>query len=191
MADLVIKNWHAALAQISESGRKLGKSKLFEDIKRGRLRRQADGTFHLRDLERYMASLPMQGTPDGITERAQDRQRRKEEAEIRKLEAAAKREEFDLLVKMGRYVPREQVHLELAARAVILSLALKTALEARILDIISAIDGNPKKSLPLMELLESIMDEAFNDYSREMEFELQFVEDTTSVKPHEKTRGLP
>ena len=171
------KDWRAALAHISESGRKLGKSKFFEDIKRGLLRRQADGGFRLRDLERYMASLPLAGTQDGIAERAQDRQRRKEEAEIRKIEACAKREEFDLAVKMGRYIPREQVHLELAARAVALSLGLKTALEARGLEIISAIDGNPKKSLPLQELLESILDEALNEYSREMEFELEFVED--------------
>lgn len=174
---LSFKDWRAALAHITESGRKLGKSKFFEDIKRGRLRRQADGSFRLRDLERYMASLPMAQASEAQTERAQDRQRRKEEAEIRKIEAAARREEFDLAVKMGRYIPREQVHLELAARAVTLSLGLKTALEAKSLDIISALDGNPKKSLPLQELLEGILDEAFNSYSREMEFELEFVED--------------
>ena len=172
------KDWRTALAYITESGRKLGKSKFFEDIKRGLLRRQADSSFRLRDLERYMASLPMAQASEAQTERAQDRQRRKEEAEIRKIEAAARREEFDLSVKMGRYIPREQVHLELAARAVTLSLGLKTALEAKSLDIISVIDGNPKKSLPLQELLEGILDEAFNSYSREMEFELEFVEDT-------------
>ena len=45
----------------------------------------------------------------------------RQEADIRKAEAAAEREEFDLQVKKGRYIRRDQVYAELAARAVTLS----------------------------------------------------------------------
>lgn len=174
---MVLKDWRAVLAYVDENGRKLGKTKLFEDIKKGRLKRQPDSTFRMRDVDRYMASLPLSGTPDIVAEKAADRQRRKEEADIRRAEAAAKREEFDLAVKMGKFVAREQVHLELAARAVTLAAGLKTAFEARNLDLVAAVDGNPKKSAALLELLEASLDEAMNEYSREMEFQVTFVEE--------------
>lgn len=172
-----LRDWRAVLAHVEENGRKLGKTKMFEDIKKGRLKKQPDGTFKQRDVDRYMASLPMAGTPDAMAEKAADRQRRKEEADIRKAEAAAEREEFDLAVKKGRFVPREQVHLELAARAVTLASGLKTAFEAQHLDLVALVDGNPRKGAALVERLEAMLDEALNEYSREMEFEVTFTEE--------------
>ena len=53
------KNWKEALTYLQEDcGRKIGQTKLFADIKAGRLRKQPDGTFKRRDLDRYAASLP-------------------------------------------------------------------------------------------------------------------------------------
>ncbi len=119
-----LKDYRAVLTYTEENGRKLKKTKLFDDIKKGRLKKQPDGTFRQRDVDRYMASLPMAGTPDAVAEKAADRQRRKEEADIRKAEAAAEARTFDLAVKKGRYVLKDQVHLELAARAGTLSSGL-------------------------------------------------------------------
>ena len=169
-----LQDWRGVLSYIAENGHKLGKTKLYDDIGRGRLKKQPDGTFKLRDVDRYMASLPLTGTPDVVAEKAADRRRRKEEEEIRRIKATADKEEFDLAVKKGRHIPKEQVHLELAARAVTLASGIKTAFEARNLDFVAAVDGNPKKSLALTSLLESILDEAMNEYSREMEFEVVF-----------------
>lgn len=175
MEQATIKDWRAILAYIDENGRKLGKTKLFDDIKKGRLKKQNDGTFRQRNVDRYMVSLPMSGTPDIVAEKAVDRQRRKEEADIRKALAAAEREEFDLAVKKGKFILKEQVHLELAARAVTLASNVKTSFEARNLDLVDVVGGNPKKGAALADLLESIVDEAFNEYSREMEFEVTFM----------------
>ncbi|WP_297829133.1 hypothetical protein [uncultured Desulfovibrio sp.] len=180
-----LRDWRAVLAYVEENGRKLGKTKMFEDIKKGRLKKQPDGTFRQRDVDRYMASLPMAGTPDAVAEKAADRQRRKEEADIRKAEAAAEREEFDLAVKKGRFVPREQVHLELAARAVTLSSGLKIAFEAQHLDLVALVDGNPRKGAALVERLEAMLDEALNEYSREMEFEVTFEAEQTEAPEQE------
>ena len=65
------KNWKEALTYLQEDcGRKIGQTKLFADIKAGRLRKQPDGTFKRRDLDRYAASLPTAGTPpDGSGKR--------------------------------------------------------------------------------------------------------------------------
>ena len=50
-----LKDYRAVLTYTEENGRKLGKTKMFEDIKKGRLKKQPDGTFHQRDVDRYMA----------------------------------------------------------------------------------------------------------------------------------------
>lgn len=169
-----IQSTKEALTYIEENGRKVGKTKLYEDINIGRLKKQADGTFKQRDIDRYMVSLPMMGTSDAVAERAADRQKRKEEQEIRRIKAIADKEEFNLAVQKGKYIPKEQVHLELAARAMTLSAGLKTAFEAQGLETIYLVEGNPKKILTLVERLENILDEALNEYSREMEFTVQF-----------------
>ena len=169
-----LKDWRAVLAYVEENGRKLKKSKLYVDIGKGLLKKQADGTFRQRDVSRYMASLPLSATPDSLATKASDRQNRKEEQEIRRICAIADKEEFLLAVKKGQYILREQVHLELAARAVTLSAGLKTTFESRGLDIIDAVAGSPKKAQELLVFLENILDEAFNDYSRPIDFEVTF-----------------
>lgn len=170
-----LKNWQEVLRFIEENGRKLGKTKLYNDINLGRLKKQTDGSFKTRDVNRYMATLPLAGTPDAVAEKAADRQRRKEEADIRRAEAVAEREVFDLAIKKGRYIPREQVHLELASRAVTLSSGIRTSIEAHVLDLIEATDGNPKRSAHFLEQMEALLDEAFNEYSREVEFDVTFI----------------
>lgn len=175
-----IKDYRSMLAYAEEQGRKVKKTKLFQDIKKGLLKKQPDGSFRKKDADRYLASLPMAGTGDLVAEKASDRQRRKEEQEIRRITNAANREEFDLEVKKGKFIPREQVHLELAARAVTLATGLKTAFEAHGLDIIALVDGNPKKAAALIEFLEKLLEESFNEYSRPMEFEIEFIEEDVS-----------
>ena len=183
---LSLADWRAVLAFIEEGGRKVGKSKLFEDIKKGRLKRQADGSFRPRDVERYMAALPLLGTSDSVAERAADRQRRKEEQEIRRISAIADKEEFLLAVRRGQFIPKEQVHQELAARAVTLATGLKTAFEARALDIIALVEGSPKKAAPLIELLEALLEEALGEYSREMEIIVEFAEPASGDETREE-----
>lgn len=174
-----LKDYKAALDYITtEMGRKIGKTKLYADISAGKVKKEPDGSFKTRNIEKYAVSLPMLGTPDALVERVADRTRRKDEQEIRRIAAVADREEFALKVKKGEYVPKAKVHLELAARAVTLSSGLKTTLEAHILDIVATAGGEPKKASATMERLEGILDEAFNEYSREMEFEVTFTEAT-------------
>lgn len=161
------------LAYIGENGRKVKKTKLYEDIRLARLPKQPDGTFSRRKVDRYMASLPTTGTSDAVATQAADRLRRREEADIRRAEAQAAKEEFNLNVKKGLFIPRDTVHADLAARALTLSASIKTAFEAHALDIIATAEGNPKKNLAFVARLEAIFDEAMSEYSREMEITVE------------------
>ena len=172
------KTWKEALTYLQEDcGRKIGQTKLFADTKAGRLRKQPDGTFKRRDLDRYAASLPTAGTPDKLATDAARRQREKEEQEIRRIRVAADKEEFILKVKQGQYISRDDVYQELAARAVALSASLKTAFEARSLDVIALVEGNPKKSGPFVEHIEQVIDEAMNEYAKPIEIEVTFTDE--------------
>ena len=175
------KNYREVLAYAGECNRKVGKSKLFADVSLGRLKKQPDGSFKKRDVKRYFASLPMAGTTDVVAERVADRQRRREEEEIRRIKAVADKEEFDLAVKKGRFVAKEKVHLELAARAVTLASGLKSGLEAQALDLIALVEGNPKKAAVFLGKLEELLDEAMNEYSRPMELTVEFEPDEPKV----------
>ncbi len=169
-----LKTAKDVLNYIQEQGRKVGQTKLYDDMNAGRLRKQKDGSFKLRDVNRYMQSLPMLGTSDAVADKAADRQKRKEEAEIRRIQAVADKEEFNLAVAKGKFIPKEQVYLELAARAVTLAASLKTAFEANATDMVYMVDGNPKKVAAFVEHLERTLDEALNEYSREMDIEVTF-----------------
>ena len=125
-------------------------------------------------MTRYAASLPTAGTPDKLATDAARRQREKEEQEIRRIRVAADKEEFILKVKQCQYISRDDVYQELAARAVALSASLKTEFEARSLDVIALVEGNPKKSGPFVEHIEQVIDEAMNEYAKPIEIKVTF-----------------
>ncbi len=167
----IFKTTGDVLAYLQESGRKIEKSKLYEDIKAGHLKK-SEGRFRKRDIDRYAARLPLSTTPDGRVKEVEDRQRRKDEAEIRIKEATARREEIRTAVMEGQYVRREQVDQELAARAMTLASGLKSQFEAAALELVSTVGGEPKKSRALVMALEEVLDGALTEYAKTMEFEV-------------------
>lgn len=167
----IFKNAGEVLAYLQESGRKIEKSKLYEDIKAGFLKK-SDRQFKKRDIDRYAARLPLSTTPDGRVKEVEDRQRRKDEAEIRIKEATAEREEMRAAVMKGKYVLREQVDQELAARAMTLASGLKSQFEAAALDLVNKVGGEPKKSRALVAALAEVLDKGLGEYSKIIEFEV-------------------
>lgn len=162
------------LAYVEDAGRKLAKTKLYDDVRAGRLRKMPDGTFRKKDVDKYILKLPTMGTPDGLAEKVADRQRRKEEADIRRAEAAAKREEFDLAVKTGRYILREDVYHELAVRAVTLREGLKVTMLAHAPKIIGMVGGDASKADDMMAFYERMIDELMGQYARPIIIEAVF-----------------
>lgn len=167
-----LKDIKEVLKYIEEQNRKVRKTKLYEDVNKGLLKKQADGTFRLRDVDRYLVSLPMLGTTDSVAEKASERQRRKEEQEIRRIKAVADKEEFDLAIKQGKYIAKEKVYQELAARAVTLSMQIKTAFEVNAIELVELVEGNPKKTNTMKQKLIDILENALAEYSKEMDIEV-------------------
>ena len=154
-----------------ECGRQIEKTKLYDDAKKGLLRKE-NRKYRKVDVDKYAASLPRSTTPDGRVADAEDRQRRREEAEIRIKEAQAAREEKKNDILDGKYVLREDVDQELAAKAVTLNMGLKSKVEAAALELVTKVGGKPKRARTLVQALEVLIDAACNEYAQPMEFEV-------------------
>lgn len=181
----VLTSCKDVLAYAEQQGRKIAKTKLYGDVSRGKLKKQPDGSFRVKDVDRYFLSLPSLGTPEGLAEKVADRMRRKEEADIRRAEAAARREEFDLDVRLGKYIPREQIYLELAGRAVTLRDSLKNMMETHAVDLIDMVQGDPNLSAGFLEILDRMLDECLGEYARplSLEVEIETIDEDTAVAP--------
>ena len=174
MNDDSLKNIAAVLSYLQEENRSIAKTKLYDDIRSGLLRRQKDKSFKLKEVKRYAASLPFSGTPERLAEEAGARLAEREEQEIRRIKAVADKEEFNLMVRKGEYIRRDAVFQELAIRAVALASGLKTFFESRALDLVAEVEGNPKKTLNLVRALEGGLDAALNEYAQTDNIELIF-----------------
>ncbi|GFM33304.1 hypothetical protein [Desulfovibrio subterraneus] len=164
------------IEHLTSQQRKIAKSKLYADIKSGRLRKRENG-FVQSDVDAYARTLPFITTPDKQANSAEDLARRKQEAEIKRIEEQAKREQIKRLREEGKLIPREDVEMELSTRGVALETGLKSAIEVQVLELINVVEGNPNHSHTLINMLESIIDTALHEYSREMEIEVEFIND--------------
>lgn len=126
----------------------------------------------------------MAETPEMVAQEAEERVRRKDNADIRIKEAEARRKELAADVAEGKYIPRDMVEQELAARAVTLNSGLKSAVEAQALDLIETVDGNPKQAHRFLAKMEAVIDGLSNNYAQPMEIEVNL--DDPSLNPEQK-----
>jgi len=172
-----LKNLAAVLAHLVAEGRKIGQSKLYNDVGRGLLRRQQDGTFAHKDVKAYAARLPLVAMPEKEAAVVQEYAERKAKAEAEKLEAQAEAERFRNQVRAGMYVKRNDVEVELAVRAGVLATGLRTMFETSLLDFIHLANGDPRTAQTLLAAFEQRLDAAINEYARPMEYEAELIED--------------
>lgn len=171
------------LEHLLKNGRKIKKSKLYQDIRKGILRRNADLTFSVSNVNKYGTTLPMAETPEMVAQEAEERVRRKDNADIRIKEAEARRKELAADVAEGKYIPRDMVEQELAARAVTLNSGLKSAFEASSLDLIDAVGGDPKQAHHFLRKVEAIIDNLSNRYAQPMEIEVNLDDPSLNPEP--------
>ena len=78
--------------------------------------------------------------------------------------------EYDRKVKEGKYILREDVSLELAGRAMALSVGLRSALQIAAQELVLAAGGDKNRADDLVREIEKHLDEALNEFSRPMTF---------------------
>jgi len=161
------------LEYLDGSGWKLKKTSLYRHQKEGKILPAADGSYRQRDVDKYAkAWLKQKSTGKRINEKTDELQRRKLEIELKNLEIDHNRKSFAYEKEQGKFIPREQLEIELATRAGILDAGLKHWVQSRAAEWIRTVDGDMKKTGDLINLMNRDLDEHINGYARPIEYQV-------------------
>lgn len=149
-------------------GWKVQKTKAYADKKAGSIMAQPDGSFLMSDVDRYIVKAELKKA-DGA-DPTTDRQERKSEAETTKIEKQAAYWEHKMLVESGKYVPREQMEHELAARAAYLRTDFENFGRSRAAEMVAIVDGDPAKTPELLDFFLKSSSDWLDRYAKQKEF---------------------
>jgi len=80
--------------------------------------------------------------------------------------------EIEVAALQGKYVPREDVELELAARGIVLGATLKQAVHTRAPGWLSLVEGNPTRLPELVTAMNEAIAASLDDYATAEGFEV-------------------
>lgn len=165
----------SVLSYLQGQGRKISQAQIYKDLKRGLLRRQKDRSFRQRDVDMYASSLVMLAMPQREADESTDLAREQMRENIEKIREQKLSIRFTREKDSGKYILREDVALELASRAATLSLALRGVFRLNVADYIRMAGGDVTKAEEIAAEFEKNLDMALNEYSRPMEFKIEFL----------------
>lgn len=168
------------LAHLRAQGRKISQSQLYKDLRRGHLRREADGSFTQRAVDRYAQTLALVSMPESRASELEGLAEQEMREKIGKTREQRLSINFDRQVKEGKYLPREDVALELASRAAALGVGLRSVFRLHAPDYIRMVGGDVGKADDLAAEFEQNLDAALNEYSRPLDFKVEYVPENSS-----------
>lgn len=184
------KDIAAVLEYLGTSGWKVTQTSLYRHQKEGKFLPQPDGTYLQKDIDKYAKTfLKQKSTGKKVNEKTDELQRRKLEEELRILDLDRRRKELALEKDLERFVPREQVQLEMAARAGVLEAGLKHWVQSRVGEWIRAVDGDQRKIAHLINMMNRDLDEHINSYAAAVDFQVVIDEDE-EMDPNESEMGF-
>ena len=161
------------LKYLTAEGWKVTRTSLYRHHKEGKLAPRPDGTYALRDVDRYAKSwLKEKSTGKRVGEAMEELQRRKLQLEIANQELENKRKSLAYDKDLDRFVPRELMEIELATRAGILDAGLKHWVQSHAAEWIRMADGDTKKVGDVINLMNRDLDEHINSYARPQEYQV-------------------
>ena len=162
------KNRKEVFEHLKSLGNKISKSKLYDDVAKGLLRVQKDGSVLKKDVEYYLLHPASRLT--STSSDLDEVQRRKAEAETRKSEAQAELAENKARILSGQLIEKDLFYGELAARASIFKSDLVNFFRAEAPNMIAIVAGDPKKAPDLMDLCFTALEKALSHYSSDADF---------------------
>lgn len=131
-----------ALEYLEAGGWKIAKTKYYNDLKTGIIRRRDDGRIALFDLEDYTRSLnKLDGTPGAAV--GGNLQQRKTLEEIERINVDRRFREAKLKAELGEWVPKSEIEIALSKRANYLRSDLKNIFRAMAGEIVKIVKGDP------------------------------------------------
>ena len=162
------------LAYLQGAGRKISQSQLYKDLSRGYLRRQSDGSFKQRDVDKYAQTLKLVAMPEQKADEMGVLAKQELEEKVAKTREQRMSIAFDRKVKEGKYILREEVSLELASRASALDVGLRSVFRLHAPDYVRMVGGDASKSEEMIASFEKNLDAALMEYSKPMDFKVEY-----------------
>jgi hypothetical protein len=165
------------LVYLKDQGFKIAKSALSNHVRKGLLKKK-DGVFLQADVDDY-GRIHLEDSDSG--EKVSDKKTRSLQMQKLKNEAALKREQFlkaklEREIQEGKYVPRDMVGIEQAAKAAVIDAGIVHTIRANGAAWIDLVGGNQSKE---GELIQSMIDEfrvLVNEFASTESFTVKFEE---------------
>lgn len=171
MEEKTFRNLKAVSVYLRDQGWKVSKSTVYDHHRARKIKPREDGLFYLADVETYAGNYlkhknePQAQTSDAI-------QRRRNEAEARKMEAQAKHWEIKSQVAAGAFVERDAFERALVERAMIFKNDLISFAHTRPPEICRLVHGESNLIPELTEYLLKQFAIFLNRYAEDKEFKI-------------------
>lgn len=179
----VFRNRLAASKWMRENGYKIGKSKLYQDTASGLLKVEPDGTVTIESVRRYI-DHPEAGIREhldtvqaGADVEVREYHRRVAIAKAEKTELEAAKLRFEMDREQGKWIPRDDLEMEMAGRAAVFEHGFRNLVRIRLDDWIHLVGGNVARAGELRIVINEELDRLLNQYSRSDNFLVLFEED--------------
>lgn len=159
---------------LKNAGFKVGKSKLYEDAKKGSIRTNPDGSVLETEVRAYAGTL---ARVEGDIQDLNDVHNRKAAKDVELTEIKIERARFEFDRDKGLYIERALFEAELAARAAIFETGLKHYFSSKIQELVALVGGKPEKSPEFMQRINAAVDEELSRYATTKNFHVVFIGD--------------
>ena len=155
---------------LQSKGWKVSQSSIYSHHEQGRLKKNKDGVFLIKDVDVYAKENldRLDGSEsDKSTESLQDQIKK---AELNKMKAQAEHWKLKTEIESGRYVERASFERELAARATVFKSDMQNFFRSRASEIVGIVDGQETK---IPDLIDYLLDQGeiwLGRYSENREF---------------------
>lgn len=173
MKSAEFKSLLAVVEHLSAAGFKVSKSKIYRDQGKGMIRVNPDGTVPETEVRAYAATLERVG---GDISDLSDIHAKKTAREVESLEIKIAKQKYELEKDQGKYLPRADFELELAARAVIFETGLKHRIRSKVSEWIALVGGKADKGPDLLESMEAEIEAELSSYATTKTFQVLFLE---------------
>ncbi len=171
--EMAFPNVLAVVEYLKTQGFKIEKSAAYNHTREGRLKARKDGNYHLRDVMKYARLYLKRVEPGGSqSNNLENLQEKRLVAEVKKAEAQAIIAEKQAEVMSDKYIPKEQMELELAGRAAIFRAGLESWIHVNTPKWINFVDGDLKKVGELINRMQDDLDELLNVYASSREWQI-------------------
>jgi len=170
------KSLHQVLQHLKDAGYKIGKSKLYEDAKKGAIRINPDNTVLETEVRAYAGTL---ARVDGDIQDLNDIHNRKAAKDVELTGIKIQRAQLELDKELGKYIPRNDFEQELAARAMIFENGFRNLFATQAAEWIALVAGKPGKLPDFMRVLNQALDGQLSSFATTRTFQVIVLDESS------------